>query len=188
MIRIRTLRCSCICIRHSFLPSSGAFICPVPRLLRDQLTILYRHYYPGATERFPALKELPHLNPWKALLLSSLICMDSSNHRFPMTLLMLRPFRLGLAIAVLEGKRCLIGQISPRANLVYMYIQFVYVSRRAKIESGERTTSLSFLLNNKRGLIGRALAAIKPEYRPESFMAGQFGEHKHSISQRILPF
>lgn len=96
-----------------------------------------------------------------------------------MTLLMLLPFRLGLAIAVLEGKRCLIGQMAlPRVNSVY---QFVYVSRRAKIESGERTTSLSFLLNNKRGLIGRALAAIKPEYRPESFMAGQFGKHKQSM-------
>ncbi|EIM88150.1 uncharacterized protein STEHIDRAFT_138578 [Stereum hirsutum FP-91666 SS1] len=93
-----------------------------------------RHYYPGATERFPALKELPHLNPWKALLLSSLIY--------------------------------LVWQL--------LYWRFVYVSRRAKVESGERTTSLSFLLNNKRGLIGRALAAIKPEYRPESFMAGQF--------------
>lgn len=78
--------------------------------------------------------------------------------------------------------------MSPRANLAYLYIQFVYVSRRAKIESGERTTSLSFLLNNKRGLIGRALAAIKPEYRPESFMAGQFGKYRHTISQRALPF
>ena len=33
-----------------------------------------RHFYPGSEERFPALKELRHLHPWKALLLSSVIC------------------------------------------------------------------------------------------------------------------
>ncbi|KAI0252850.1 hypothetical protein BJV78DRAFT_273058 [Lactifluus subvellereus] len=32
-----------------------------------------RHFYPGSEERFPALKELPHLHPWQALLQSSII-------------------------------------------------------------------------------------------------------------------
>ena len=49
------------------------------------------------------------------------------------------------------------------------------VDRRKKIESGQRTTSFSFLLNNKRGLIGRALAAVRPERREICFMFGQFG-------------
>jgi hypothetical protein len=33
-----------------------------------------RHFYPDAPRRFPALVELSHLNPLKALLLSSVIC------------------------------------------------------------------------------------------------------------------
>ena len=33
-----------------------------------------RHFYPGAEERYPALKELPHLHPIKAILLSGGIC------------------------------------------------------------------------------------------------------------------
>jgi hypothetical protein len=33
-----------------------------------------RHYYPNAEARFPALKELPYLQPGKALLLSAGIC------------------------------------------------------------------------------------------------------------------
>jgi len=34
----------------------------------------FRHFYPKAQERFPALAELPHMNPYKALLLSGAIC------------------------------------------------------------------------------------------------------------------
>ncbi|KZW03895.1 hypothetical protein EXIGLDRAFT_758211 [Exidia glandulosa HHB12029] len=64
------------------------------------------------------------------------------------------------------------------SGLIYMiwqglYWKFVLIDRRKKIESGQRTTSFSFLLHDKRGLIGRKLAAIKPEYREPSFMAGQ---------------
>ena len=33
-----------------------------------------RHFYPDAHQRFPALVELPHLQPLRALLLSSAIC------------------------------------------------------------------------------------------------------------------
>lgn len=43
-----------------------------------------------------------------------------------------------------------------------------------KIESGQRTTSLSYLLNDKRGGIGRALDRVRPEKRAAYFMAGQF--------------
>ncbi|KAI0039118.1 hypothetical protein FA95DRAFT_1567340 [Auriscalpium vulgare] len=93
-----------------------------------------RHFYPGAPERFPALKELPHLNPWRALLLS------------------------GVIYVVWQG----------------LYYKFVYVDRRTKIESGQRTTSLSFMLNNKRGFIGQALSSVRPERRAAAFMVGQF--------------
>ncbi|KAI0267402.1 hypothetical protein BC834DRAFT_871173 [Gloeopeniophorella convolvens] len=93
-----------------------------------------RHFYPGAEERFPALKELPHLQPWRALLLSSVIY--------------------------------LVWQL--------LYWKFVYIDRRKKIESGQRTTSLSWMINNKRGFIGNVLAKVKPEHRAIYFMLGQF--------------
>ncbi|KAI0347433.1 hypothetical protein BDW22DRAFT_1351871 [Trametopsis cervina] len=92
-----------------------------------------RHYYPNAEERFPALKELPHLHPFRALLLSGIIY--------------------------------LIWQL--------LYWKFVLINRRKKIESGQRTTSFSFLLNDKRGVIGRALSSTPPAYREVAFMFGQ---------------
>ena len=33
-----------------------------------------RHYYPDGQTRFPALREVPHLQPFRALLLSGIIC------------------------------------------------------------------------------------------------------------------
>jgi hypothetical protein len=92
-----------------------------------------RHFYPGAHERFPALQELPFLNPYKALLLSSAIYF------------------------VWQG----------------LYWKLVLIDRRAKIVSGQRTTSFSFLLNEKRGVIGRTLSSVSPKYREAFFMAGQ---------------
>lgn len=38
------------------------------------LTLIISHFYPNADERFPALLELPHLKPLRALLLSGAIC------------------------------------------------------------------------------------------------------------------
>ncbi|KAI0273878.1 hypothetical protein BGY98DRAFT_997995 [Russula aff. rugulosa BPL654] len=92
-----------------------------------------RHYYIGAEERFPALKELPHLQPWRALLLSSAIY--------------------------------IVWQ--------FLYWKLVYVDRRKKLESGQRTTSLHWMLN-KPGLIGNVLSKAKPENRELYFMLGQF--------------
>jgi hypothetical protein len=54
-----------------------------------------------------------------------------------------------------------------------LYWKFVLVDRRKKIESGQRTTSFSFLLNDKRGVIGRALGSVPPRWREASFMGGQ---------------
>ncbi|KAG1756090.1 hypothetical protein EDB19DRAFT_1902266 [Suillus lakei] len=63
----------------------------------------------------------------------------------------------------------------PQSNIFWqlMYWKFVLVDRRSKIASGQRTTSFSFLLNDKRGTIGRALSTVPPQYREVSFMAGQ---------------
>ena len=60
--------------------------------------------------------------------------------------------------------------------LILLTVQFVFVDRRKKIESGQRTTSLSFLLNDKRGVIGRSLSRVPPQYRTLAFMFGQYGE------------
>ena len=54
-----------------------------------------------------------------------------------------------------------------------LYWKFVLVDRRKKIESGQRTTSFSFLLNDKRGAIGKALSATPPQWRELYFMFGQ---------------
>ncbi|KAL5487883.1 hypothetical protein ACEPAI_5991 [Sanghuangporus weigelae] len=54
-----------------------------------------------------------------------------------------------------------------------LYWKFVLVDRRKKIDSGERTTSFSYMLNDKRGIIGRMLSHIPPQYRELSFMTGQ---------------
>lgn len=54
-----------------------------------------------------------------------------------------------------------------------LYWKFVLIDRRKKIEAGLRTTSFSWLLNDKRGIIGRMLAALPSQRREPSFMAGQ---------------
>jgi hypothetical protein len=62
---------------HIYAP----FTFTVIRFVRPLATITLlsnatdRHFYPDATQRFPALIELPHLNPFRAILLSSVICM-----------------------------------------------------------------------------------------------------------------
>jgi hypothetical protein len=64
-------------------------------------------------------------------------------------------------------------------NIFFDYIcldQFLLVDRREKIESGKRTTSFSFLLNDKHSSIGKMLSAIPVQYREASFMGGQLGQ------------
>ena len=113
----------------------------------------FRHYYPNAEQRFPALAELPHLDPFRAMLLSGIICTSSEYCTY---------------CASLMRTVDLIWQL--------LYWKFVLINRRKKIESGLRTTSFSFLLNDKRGVIGRALATVAPQYREASFMFGQFSQ------------
>ncbi|QRV76620.1 membrane protein [Ceratobasidium sp. AG-Ba] len=54
-----------------------------------------------------------------------------------------------------------------------LYWKFVLVNKRKKIESGQRTTSFSFLLNEQRGVIGKVLGATPPRRREMYFMLGQ---------------
>jgi hypothetical protein len=143
----RALFMACYCLSHGSLAS--AVITWRNSLVfhdQDKVTSLFihiygpftftviRHYYPGAEQRFPALAELPHLSPGRAILIS--------------------------------GAIYLIWQL--------LYWKFVLVDQRPKIESGQRTTSFSFLLNDKRGTIGRALTKTRPERRVAYFMVGQF--------------
>ncbi|KAJ6627452.1 hypothetical protein B0H10DRAFT_1994623 [Mycena sp. CBHHK59/15] len=137
---------ACYCLSHGSLAS--AVITWRNSLVfhdQDKVTSLFvhiyapftftviRHFYPSAEVRFPALLELPHMHPVRALLLS--------------------------------GGIYLIWQL--------LYWKFLLVDRRAKIESGQRTTSFSFLLNDKRGVIGRSLSSIPVGYREAAFMSGQ---------------
>ncbi|KAE9410405.1 hypothetical protein BT96DRAFT_871272 [Gymnopus androsaceus JB14] len=137
---------ACYCLSHGSLAS--AVITWRNSLVfhdQDKVTSLFvhifapftftviRHYYPNAEERFPALREVPHLNPLHALAIS--------------------------------GGIYLIWQL--------LYWKFVYIDRREKIESGQRTTSMSFMLNTKRGVIGQVLCKIPPNTRAPAFMFGQ---------------
>ncbi|XP_006460144.1 hypothetical protein AGABI2DRAFT_68552 [Agaricus bisporus var. bisporus H97] len=92
-----------------------------------------RHFYPGASERFPALLKITRLDPVRALLLSGAIY----------------------------------------CSWQLLYYKFVLVDRRHKIESGQRTTSFSYLLNDQRGVIGKFLSLIPPPYREKGFLGGQ---------------
>lgn len=56
----------------------------------------------------------------------------------------------------------------------------MYVNRRKKLESGQRTTSLHWMLN-KPGLIRTALSKVKPENRELYFMLGQFGKYSQDV-------
>ncbi|KAI0311146.1 hypothetical protein OF83DRAFT_1177858 [Amylostereum chailletii] len=103
-----------------------------------------RHFYPNAEVRFPALRDIPRLEPWSALLYAS--------------------------VMYLVWQAC--------------YWKFVWVNRRSKIQSGERTTSLTFFLNHKRGWVGRLLVATPPDRRAQYFMLGQF---VYSIITELLP-
>ncbi|EJT97701.1 hypothetical protein DACRYDRAFT_84732 [Dacryopinax primogenitus] len=54
-----------------------------------------------------------------------------------------------------------------------LYWKFIVIDRGAKISAGKRTTSFSYMLNDKRGIIGRMLRNIPPAYKEPSFMGGQ---------------
>ncbi|WRT67406.1 uncharacterized protein IL334_004377 [Kwoniella shivajii] len=53
------------------------------------------------------------------------------------------------------------------------YYKFISLDRKSKIESGERQNSFHYMLNDKRGPIGKALQGIRPEHRELWFIFGQ---------------
>ncbi|KAJ8589894.1 hypothetical protein M405DRAFT_737856 [Rhizopogon salebrosus TDB-379] len=77
------------------------------------------------------------------------------------------------ALPHLDPARALLMSGAIYLSWQLMYWKFVLVDRRTKIESGQRTTSFSWLLNDKRSAIGRALSTVPQQYRVLSFMTGQ---------------
>lgn len=53
------------------------------------------------------------------------------------------------------------------------YYKFISIDRKSKIESGQRQSSFHYMLNDKRGPIGKALRNIRPEHRELWFIFGQ---------------
>ncbi|ORY28316.1 putative integral to membrane protein [Naematelia encephala] len=53
------------------------------------------------------------------------------------------------------------------------YYKFISIDRKPKIESGQRQSSFHYMLNDKRGPIGKALRGIRPEHRELWFIFGQ---------------
>jgi hypothetical protein len=116
------------------------------------LTVV-RHFYPDNGERFPAVKKLPTLQPVQALAWSALFCLF---YPPPRKHLLFTPYITDL---LWQG----------------LYWRLLLVRRREKIKSGLRTTSFSYLLQDKHGPIGKMLRAVNPDRAELYFMMGQFG-------------
>lgn len=54
------------------------------------------------------------------------------------------------------------------------YYKFISIDRRSKIESGQRQNSFHYMLNDKRGPIGKLLQGITPGHRELWFIFAQF--------------
>ncbi|GAA5868142.1 hypothetical protein JCM3774_001034 [Rhodotorula dairenensis] len=93
-----------------------------------------RHFYPQelAFKRYPALKELPHLRPWRTMA----ICM--ATYTFWQVL----------------------------------YFHFVLQLRADKIKEG-RATSFTYMINDRKRLIGKIAAKLPPQLREPAFIGGQ---------------
>ncbi|EGG04048.1 uncharacterized protein MELLADRAFT_37620, partial [Melampsora larici-populina 98AG31] len=55
-----------------------------------------------------------------------------------------------------------------------LYYRYVIIARAQKIATGGRTTSFTYLLNSRTGLISRLLQSIRPEWRAHAFMVAQY--------------
>lgn len=99
MMLTRSPRYSFTSILHSYLLLSGE--CLLSSAVSLRLTC-YSHFYPKPQvfDTFPALLELPHLKPFRSLLLSGAIC--KSTHLTYLHILMLSLRRCQLASIILE--------------------------------------------------------------------------------------
>jgi len=141
-----TLFIACYCLSHGSLAS--AVITWRNSLVfhdQDKVTSLFIHIYPPFS--FTVIR---HFYP-------------NAEARFPAL----------LAVTELDPFQALL--ISGGIYTIWqsLYWKFLLVDRREKIESGKRTTSFSFLLNDKHSSIGKMLSAIPVQYREVSFMGGQ---------------
>lgn len=116
------------------------------------------------------MAEVKQLELVQSLLLSSGICTLLSTSRTPPTL---NPVLIDVIWQFLYWKVGVSWVPSPCATDLQTNFQFLWIDRRSKIESGQRTTSFSWLLNNKRSAIGKVLSMFPEQYRVEGFMFGQ---------------
>ncbi|GAA6023084.1 hypothetical protein JCM8202_004666 [Rhodotorula sphaerocarpa] len=96
------------------------------------MTIIHFYPRPDALERYPALKQLPHLHPWRTMA----ICMATYT----------------------------VWQL--------LYFYFVLQLRAEKIKEG-RATSFTFMINDKKRLVGKIAARLPPHLREPAFIGGQ---------------
>jgi hypothetical protein len=154
------------------------------------LNFVYMWFFPSNTALFMACYILSHGSLASAVITwrNSLVFHDTDKvtslfvHIYaPFTFTVIRHFYPNAedrfpalkALPHLNPVRALLVSGAIYISWQLMYWKFVLVDRRSKIASGQRTTSFSFLLNDKRGAIGRALSSVPPQYREISFMAGQ---------------
>jgi hypothetical protein len=90
--------------------------------------------------------------------------------------------RRNLAVTVLESEITFFHLPMERCGADLS--KFILVNRGAKIRAGQRTTSFSWMVNDKNGAIGRTLRVIPEQYRETAFMGGQL----RSFNYIYLPF
>lgn len=112
-----------------------------------------RHFYPNANLRYPALDSLPHLRPWRSIAVSMGAC----------RLTKILPSKITSLIVLLWKWHF--------ADLVWqlLYYYFVIIARQEKIQAG-RATSFTFLMNDKKRLIGKIAEKVPKKYREGAFM------------------
>ncbi|KAG2071950.1 hypothetical protein BDR04DRAFT_1097613 [Suillus decipiens] len=154
------------------------------------LNFIYIWFFPSNTALFMACYSLSHGSLASAVITwrNSLVFHDTDKvtslfvHIYaPFTFTVIRHFYPNAedrfpalkALPYLNPVHALLMSGAIYISWQLMYWKFVLVDRRSKIASGQRTTSFSWLLNDKRSAIGRALSIVPPEYREVSFMAGQ---------------
>ncbi|KAF8974700.1 hypothetical protein BDZ97DRAFT_1774940 [Flammula alnicola] len=116
---------------------------------------------------FPSSRALSAVITWRNSLVfhdQDKAFLSQSEQRFPAL----------SAVSELDPWRAMFLSGAIYAIWQFLYWKFLLVDRRAKIQSGQRTTSFSFLLNDKRSAIGRMLSAVPEQYREAYFMGGQF--------------
>ncbi|KAG2362022.1 hypothetical protein BDR07DRAFT_1408015 [Suillus spraguei] len=154
------------------------------------LNFIYIWFFPSNTALFMACYSLSHGSLASAVITwrNSLVFHDTDKvtslfvHIYaPFTFTVIRHFYPNAedrfpalkALPYLNPVHALLMSGAIYVSWQLMYWKFVLVDRRSKIASGQRTTSFSWLLNNKRSAIGRALSIVPPDYREVSFVAGQ---------------